>query len=126
MANFYLHVENADFHGEISIPEDIREKLVNATVYWLLRQIRNHQDMIDESMDLPSFSDELYCFLEERVKHLNCANIRTTSPNSKLVKLAEKYNIPFEVLPSKCSIIINSSAAFYISTGGQHLYIKEA
>lgn len=91
-----------------------QEFLIEAVVDWITSKLSETLDPLYHETQLLLFREAIRNFLKSRFEKLGCANLRTIGSMCNLYLIADKFQIPHEALPENVSIIINSTACYYL------------
>ncbi len=98
--------------------------VIKKTCDWLIQQVKDNTNVNLPCKAISNFRDSLNNFLVDSMERLHCANLRTTSPTSKLYQMAENCGIPANALLSDISIIVNPKRAYYIKKDCNNIFTK--
>ncbi len=91
----------------------LQDKVIRAVCNWLEAEVKRNSNLSKTDSSLQKFKKEVSIFLKDSMNQLHCANLRTTTDDSNLYKIAKKTHIPCDALPNGLSIVLTSEAAFY-------------
>lgn len=105
-----------------------REKaVIDAVCDWIIEYAQAKLDDKEEfDSELRSFRAKINSTLKTSMEHIHCANLRTTTCDSKLYAIADQCNIPSSALPKDISIVVTQKNAYYFKkkSAMRHFIIK--